>query len=282
MTIDGKELYSIGEASKICHVSTKTLRFYDKIGVVRPDYVSKENGYRYYSSETLLRIPVIKYYKQLGFRLEEMMGLLNGESYRGFESNFRAKLEELRKIEENAHNSYIAVHDWVDLINEAKIVASQGSQPVSVKYISTQDFVYMDQPFAYDYRDSLINIPWTTYLSRVHCSITGAVILEFPSLRDKMNGYCRSARIMQRPVGSYDEGTRMVKAGGTLAVSAYHVGAHEKLPETYQKILDFVDTQGYTVGDKSVERYVLDYWTTEVPDEFVTEVIVPIRSDKKK
>ena len=95
MAENKKKLYSIGEASKICNVSTKTLRFYDKIGVVTPDYVSEENGYRYYSDVTLLKIPVIKYYKQLGFKLEEMIGLLNGESYQGMEDNFRKKILEL-------------------------------------------------------------------------------------------------------------------------------------------------------------------------------------------
>ena len=43
------ELYSIGEVSRICNISKKALRFYDQLGVVRPDMVCRENGYRYYS-----------------------------------------------------------------------------------------------------------------------------------------------------------------------------------------------------------------------------------------
>ena len=45
------ELYSIGEVSRICNISKKALRFYDQLGVVRPDMVCRENGYRYYVSE---------------------------------------------------------------------------------------------------------------------------------------------------------------------------------------------------------------------------------------
>ena len=37
-----------------------------------------ENGYRYYTLDTILRIPILKYYKQMGFRLEEMQGLVKG------------------------------------------------------------------------------------------------------------------------------------------------------------------------------------------------------------
>ena len=32
-----QELYSIGEVSRICNVSKKALRFYDKINIISPD-----------------------------------------------------------------------------------------------------------------------------------------------------------------------------------------------------------------------------------------------------
>ncbi|PXV85346.1 MerR-like DNA binding protein [Lachnotalea glycerini] len=35
-------LYSIGEVSKNCNISTKALRFYDKLGVISPDLICKE------------------------------------------------------------------------------------------------------------------------------------------------------------------------------------------------------------------------------------------------
>lgn len=85
------KLYSIGEVSKLCNISTKALRFYDKIGVIAPDEVG-ENGYRYYTLDTILRIPILKYYKQMGFRLEEMQGLVKGGDYYVVGSCFRSKI----------------------------------------------------------------------------------------------------------------------------------------------------------------------------------------------
>ena len=41
-------MLSIGEFSKICQVSAKTLRYYDEIGLLRPEEINPENGYRYY------------------------------------------------------------------------------------------------------------------------------------------------------------------------------------------------------------------------------------------
>ena len=42
-----KDLYTIGEVGRICGISAKALRYYDKIGIISPDHISEENGYRY-------------------------------------------------------------------------------------------------------------------------------------------------------------------------------------------------------------------------------------------
>lgn len=78
-----QNFFSIGEVSKICNVSRKALRYYDQIGLISPDYINEENGYRYYSEDTLLYVPVLKYYKQMGFKLEEMQGLFDDVNFAG-------------------------------------------------------------------------------------------------------------------------------------------------------------------------------------------------------
>lgn len=42
-----KELYTIGEVSKLIGISSQTLRYYDKIGVVKPAFVNEATGYRH-------------------------------------------------------------------------------------------------------------------------------------------------------------------------------------------------------------------------------------------
>ena len=157
------KLYSIGEVSKLCNISTKALRFYDKIGVIAPDEVG-ENGYRYYTLDTILRIPILKYYKQMGFRLEEMQGLVKGGDYYVVGSCFRSKINELREQEHAIHNSYVSVKDWYELIQEARAVLYNKIQEVGMRYVSEDHYCYMDQEFEYHYMDSIINIPWVNYL----------------------------------------------------------------------------------------------------------------------
>ena len=59
-------------------------------------------------------------------------------------------------------------------------------------------------------------------------------------------------------------------------LSAYHIGDHEHIPKTYQRIHEWAEQYGYRCGEASIERYVADYWTTKRREDFVTEILVEI------
>ncbi|MEH7154599.1 MerR family DNA-binding transcriptional regulator, partial [Bacillus thuringiensis] len=46
-------MYTIAEFSRICKMSTRMLRHYDKEEILKPAYVNPVNGYRYYEQEQL-------------------------------------------------------------------------------------------------------------------------------------------------------------------------------------------------------------------------------------
>ncbi len=249
---EDEKLYSIGEVSSICNISKKALRFYDKIHIISPDYISEENKYRYYNRRTLLLVPVIKYYKQMGFKLEEMKEVLESETYEVHQESFRNKIDELKRLREDINVSYISVNDWYDLIMEAVSVIENKVTEVSVKYIE-----------------------WTNYLEEIGHAITGAVYLEFLDVKEKMEGKPTKVRVFQR--GAKDiEDSRTMNIGGKMMLSAYHIGSHDNINETYEKIFRWAKAHGYKYGNTSIERYVTDYWTIHKVDDFVTEVLVDI------
>lgn len=73
-----KNLFSIGELSKLQNISRQTLIFYDKIGLFCPAYVDPENGYRYYSAAQLDFLDTICIMKRIGFSLDEIKSYLKG------------------------------------------------------------------------------------------------------------------------------------------------------------------------------------------------------------
>lgn len=70
----------IKEFAVLCGTSSKTLRFYDRIGLLEAEYTDPENGYRYYSDGQKNQYEVISMFKEIGFTLDEIRtGILGAE-----------------------------------------------------------------------------------------------------------------------------------------------------------------------------------------------------------
>jgi predicted transcriptional regulator YdeE/DNA-binding transcriptional MerR regulator len=65
-------MLKIGEFSKLARVPVKTLRYYADLGLLKPAYVDRYSGYRYYSLEQLPRLNRILALKELGFSLSQI------------------------------------------------------------------------------------------------------------------------------------------------------------------------------------------------------------------
>lgn len=70
-------MFSIGEFSKINRITPKTLRHYEKIGLLIPAWIDEWTGYRYYKAEQLPLIDRILTLKDCGFSLTEIKEILN-------------------------------------------------------------------------------------------------------------------------------------------------------------------------------------------------------------
>ena len=84
--------YSIGQAAQMLGVSVRTLRHYDRIGLVKPALVG-DNGYRYYDREELALLQQVLFYRELGFALKDIVPLLQAP-----ENQRRQALESHRQL----------------------------------------------------------------------------------------------------------------------------------------------------------------------------------------
>lgn len=70
--------YSTGQFAKLANVTERTIRYYDKIGLLKPSFVM-ENGYRKYTQSDLLKLQKILSLKHMGFSLEEIYPMVSKE-----------------------------------------------------------------------------------------------------------------------------------------------------------------------------------------------------------
>lgn len=74
------ELLSIGEVSKMKNVGVKSLRYYERLGILPPAFVDPQSGYRYYSMNQMVDIDVITTCISLGIPLKELTDYLHPHS----------------------------------------------------------------------------------------------------------------------------------------------------------------------------------------------------------
>ena len=77
--------YTINQLAKLSGVSTRTLRFYDEIGLLKPAFYG-ENQYRYYKEEQLLMLQQILFFRELGFPLNDIHRILSSDDFDKIES----------------------------------------------------------------------------------------------------------------------------------------------------------------------------------------------------
>ncbi|MFS8479409.1 MAG: MerR family transcriptional regulator [Micromonosporaceae bacterium] len=68
--------YTVGEVARLARVTVRTLHHYDEIGLLSPT-ARTSAGYRRYSDADLERLQQIRYYRELGFSLEEIGAILD-------------------------------------------------------------------------------------------------------------------------------------------------------------------------------------------------------------
>jgi DNA-binding transcriptional MerR regulator len=82
---------NIGSLAKEAQVNVQTLRYYERLGILKP-VQRRDSGYRVYDADSLQRVRFIKRAQDLGFSLSEIKDLLSlNISSAGSRTRARAK-----------------------------------------------------------------------------------------------------------------------------------------------------------------------------------------------
>lgn len=107
-------MFRIGEFSKLTQVTVRMLRYYDEVGLLKPEQIEPETNYRMYSVDQIPILNKIVYLRDSGFQVAEIALALNSENdtfmieqleqkYREIEQAIDFEKEKLRKIELAKH-----------------------------------------------------------------------------------------------------------------------------------------------------------------------------------
>lgn len=110
-----KNYLTIGDLAKLKGVSVKALRYYEKIGILKPDYINPENNYRYYHPKQLIKVDFIIALLELNVPLKKFHDYIADDTLDLnkllTESNqlIEQELGKLHRIKKKIDNMYISI-----------------------------------------------------------------------------------------------------------------------------------------------------------------------------
>ncbi|BAB07215.1 MerR family transcriptional regulator [Halalkalibacterium halodurans] len=269
-----KNQFPIGEMAKLHNTSIKTLRYYDEIGLLKPDYIDPNNGYRYYSTEQFEHLNTIHYLKELGFSLKEIKKHLEDRDIDGFltllekqKELTEAKIKELERINRRFENR---IHDikWARHIEELGIV--------TIKDMEKRKIVRLKETIRSE-PELEITLRQLENKSKMTSSIfIGGVGLTVSMRNIKSNKFNEYNSIfilieddIQNPlVATLQEGKY---------ACIYFRGNHHDSPKYYKALLNYIQTNNlHMIGD-AIERTIIDHYISESKDDYLTEIQIPIK-----
>ena len=115
-----KNFFKIGEISKLYGIGVDSIRYYEEIGIIKPQ--RSESGYRYYSIHDIWRLNVIRDLRSIGFTMEQIREyldhhtVLSSISMLEDEKDAIAKqIQYLQKLQKNVEHRLHNIHSALSL-----------------------------------------------------------------------------------------------------------------------------------------------------------------------
>lgn len=74
-----KEYYTAGELARLFNIPKQTMLYYDKTGVLQPEFIA-ENGYRYYATPQYLTLEIILFLRKMDISVPDIRNFLQHKS----------------------------------------------------------------------------------------------------------------------------------------------------------------------------------------------------------
>lgn len=272
--MDKRNLFSIGDVAKLFHLSVGSLRHYEDVGLLTPEYTDPDSGYRYYSARQFEVLNSIRYLRALDMPLTEIADSLSNRDVERMEEKLLlqkqavvAKQEALKRIERKIDNrlrmiadAKRSVLDTVQLTHKSKCRMVWVGDSLKIR-----GFLDMEVPIRkleQEQAEAMV------FLGKVGVGIA-------PEKLEKgcFDRYDGIFLILDEEDHFQGETTAVPE---TLCATIRFHGSHTEAPAQYRKLLSYIRAHGLKISAVSREITMIDYGLTNDLSKFVTEISIPV------
>lgn len=283
MKIEDK--YSIGEVEEICNVPTKTLRYYDSIKLVVPEFRDEGNKYRYYSKDQLVTICIIRKLKMFGFTLKKIQQIVNDNKAEALKKSIECRIlemsDEINNLQERYSDGYAFLQRLkigLDIISDSdkKDIVTES---IHIKEIPETDLVFISKVMK-NYSNSDVSLErWieiSDLCNKLHLEGKGSIVVTYHS--NPLEEFLFTDSVVE--FGMYIESPikcdNYRKFGGFTAATAIHIGNYSNIVNTHIKMIQWINKNGYKIAGDISEEFIISPLDVNNVDEHITKVIIPI------
>jgi DNA-binding transcriptional MerR regulator/effector-binding domain-containing protein len=275
MTMD----VTIGDFSRMTHLTVKTLRHYHRVGLLEPAEVDPRTGYRYYSTDQVPAAQVIRRFRDLDMPIDEVRSVLTAPDQASRNRLITRHLDRLQGQLEHTQSAVESLRTLLDPPDAQAAVAHRSVPPTEAIAICAN--VGHDEVGAW-WSSGLVELRATA--QELGWEPTG------PAGGLFANGLFEEERgdaMLFLPVAGASsdllppEGRvrTMVVPGADLAVLVHH-GSEDSIDLAYGAVGVYVTTSGLAALGPIRETYLVDASTTADASLWCTEVGWPITADR--
>lgn len=270
-------LFPIGEVSRLFHISISSLRHYEHIGLLKPEYVSPDSGYRYYGTEQFEILNTIRYLRALDMPLSEIADFLKNKDINLIEEKLMQqkeivlqKQQELKRIEQKIDHRL----NWLSDARSTPLNTISLIQLPSCRIVWVDDslkingFLDMETPIR---KLDKSNSEAVVFLGKVGLGISPE------HLQNMQTHQYDGIFLILDNEDIYTGKTTVLPQ--TLCVRLRFHGSHSESPAQYQRLLQYIEKHQMQIADFSREITLIDYGITNDTEKFVTEICIPVKCE---
>ncbi len=253
-----KDLFRISQVAKFLSITTTALRYYESEGLVVPAYVDDTTKYRYYDINNVNRVSYIIALRDAGATMLQI------KSYFANQSSMENLLEELiaehKKLQQKI--SFLQ-----DVFNSSKSdYEVKKIKLPTIQYISN-DYIAKDVSHAF----SLVQTFLKEAVDKTALNNVPVTFIEYDTLDFSITDFPITIGI---EVASSKEKVKTREKQN--AIRTIHHGSYETLPSAYDALMDYAEKNNLQLKGNVYEYYFESLNLRNDPDDFVTEIIMPL------
>lgn len=271
--MEEKKLFPIGEVAKLYHISVGNLRHYEKIGLLLPEYINPNSGYRYYSVKQFECLNTIRYLRALDMPLDTIKSFLTN---RDTDNLHEILLEHQAAVQKKQKELDLIARKVESRIEKLQDALNTDVDTISVRRMPERRFAILKT-----------NIVPDSYLSlegmlRQLDAASSSIFLGKVGLGLTQKSLCRRqfspyefVFLQLDDADNYEGKTTQVAA--EQCASIRFRGGHENAAAYYDKLLSYIEDRNLSISGFSKEITLIDYGFTNNESRFVTEIQIPIQ-----